>query len=70
MSADGGASFAHYLMVAMILLGRHCNVVACLLRRRFPAFLLEREMCPWAISISILVIRCPTHYLSTYVQNV
>jgi hypothetical protein len=21
----------------------------------------EREMCPWAISISILVIRCPTH---------
>jgi hypothetical protein len=29
----------------------------------------EREMCPWAISISILVIRCPTHYLSTYVLN-
>jgi hypothetical protein len=28
------------------------------------------EMCPWAISISILVIRCPTHYLSTNVQNV
>jgi hypothetical protein len=22
---------------------------------------IEREMCPWAISISILVIRCPTH---------
>jgi hypothetical protein len=22
---------------------------------------LEREMCPWAIYISILVIRCPTH---------
>jgi hypothetical protein len=21
----------------------------------------EREICPWAISISILVIRCPTH---------
>jgi hypothetical protein len=21
----------------------------------------EREMCPWEISISILVIRCPTH---------
>jgi hypothetical protein len=21
----------------------------------------ERKMCPWAISISILVIRCPTH---------
>jgi hypothetical protein len=21
----------------------------------------EREMCPWAISISILVIRCPTY---------
>jgi hypothetical protein len=21
----------------------------------------EREMCPWAVSISILVIRCPTH---------
>jgi hypothetical protein len=21
----------------------------------------EREMCPWAISISVLVIRCPTH---------
>jgi hypothetical protein len=21
----------------------------------------EREMCHWAISISILVIRCPTH---------
>jgi hypothetical protein len=21
----------------------------------------KREMCPWAISISILVIRCPTH---------
>jgi hypothetical protein len=31
--------------------------------------LTEREMCPWAISISILVIRCPTHYLSTYVLN-
>jgi hypothetical protein len=30
----------------------------------------EREMCPCAISISILVIRCPTHYLSTYVLNV
>jgi hypothetical protein len=30
----------------------------------------EREMCPWAISISILVIRCPTHYLSTNVLNV
>jgi hypothetical protein len=24
----------------------------------------EREMCPWAISINILVIRCPTHGLS------
>jgi hypothetical protein len=23
--------------------------------------LLEREMWPWAISISVLVIRCPTH---------
>jgi hypothetical protein len=22
---------------------------------------IEREMCTWAISISILVIRCPTH---------
>jgi hypothetical protein len=22
---------------------------------------IEREMCPWTISISILVIRCPTH---------
>jgi hypothetical protein len=21
----------------------------------------KREMCPWSISISILVIRCPTH---------
>jgi hypothetical protein len=21
----------------------------------------EREMCPWAISINVLVIRCPTH---------
>jgi hypothetical protein len=21
----------------------------------------EREMCPWAISITVLVIRCPTH---------
>jgi hypothetical protein len=30
----------------------------------------EREMCPWAISISILVIRCPTHKLSTYVREV
>jgi hypothetical protein len=30
----------------------------------------EREMCPWAISISILVIRCPTHYLSTHELNV
>jgi hypothetical protein len=28
------------------------------------------EMCPWAISISILVIRCPTYLMSTYVQNV
>jgi hypothetical protein len=33
------------------------------------ALRIEREMCPWAISISILVIRCPTHYLSTYVLN-
>jgi hypothetical protein len=31
---------------------------------------LEREMCPWEISISILVIRCTTHYLSTNVLNV
>jgi hypothetical protein len=23
--------------------------------------LIEREMCPWAISINVLVIRCPTH---------
>jgi hypothetical protein len=23
----------------------------------------EREMCPWAISIIVLVIRCPTHGL-------
>jgi hypothetical protein len=23
--------------------------------------LVEREMCPWAISINVLVIRCPTH---------
>jgi hypothetical protein len=23
----------------------------------------EREICPWAISISILVIRCSTHIL-------
>jgi hypothetical protein len=30
----------------------------------------ETEMCPWAISISILVIRCPTYYLSTYVLNI
>jgi hypothetical protein len=30
----------------------------------------EREMCPWAISMSILVIRCPTHYLSTNELNV
>jgi hypothetical protein len=22
---------------------------------------LEREMCPWVISINVLVIRCPTH---------
>jgi hypothetical protein len=22
---------------------------------------IEREMCPWAISINVLVIRCPTH---------
>jgi hypothetical protein len=22
---------------------------------------IEREMCPWAISINDLVIRCPTH---------
>jgi hypothetical protein len=22
---------------------------------------LEREMCPWAISINVLVIRCPTY---------
>jgi hypothetical protein len=27
-------------------------------------------MWPWAISISILVSRCPTHLMSTYVQNV
>jgi hypothetical protein len=25
------------------------------------AALPEREMCPWAISIIVLVIRCPTH---------
>jgi hypothetical protein len=24
----------------------------------------EREMCPWAISINVLVIRCPTHGFS------
>jgi hypothetical protein len=30
----------------------------------------EREMCSWAISTSILVIRYPTHQLSSYVQNV
>jgi hypothetical protein len=30
----------------------------------------EREMCHWAISISILVITYPTHLMSTYVQNV
>jgi hypothetical protein len=24
---------------------------------------IEREICPWAISISTLVIRCPTHIL-------
>jgi hypothetical protein len=24
----------------------------------------EREMCPWAISIHVLVIRCPTHIVS------
>jgi hypothetical protein len=23
--------------------------------------LVEREICPWAISINVLVIRCPTH---------
>jgi hypothetical protein len=23
--------------------------------------LTEREMCPWAISIIVLMIRCPTH---------
>jgi hypothetical protein len=23
--------------------------------------LIEREMCPWAISINVLVIRCSTH---------
>jgi hypothetical protein len=23
----------------------------------------EREMCPWAISINVLVIRCPTHII-------
>jgi hypothetical protein len=22
---------------------------------------IEREMCPWSISINVLVIRCPTH---------
>jgi hypothetical protein len=26
-------------------------------------FYSEREMCPWAISIIVLVIRCPTHCL-------
>jgi hypothetical protein len=31
---------------------------------------IEREMCPWAIYISILVIRYQTHLMSTYVQNV
>jgi hypothetical protein len=25
--------------------------------------IVEREICPWAISISILVIKCPTHIL-------
>jgi hypothetical protein len=24
---------------------------------------IEREMCPWAISINVLVIRCPTHII-------
>jgi hypothetical protein len=24
-------------------------------------YVVEREMCPWAISINVLVIRCPTH---------
>jgi hypothetical protein len=32
---------------------------------------IEREMCPWAISIIVLVIRCPTHcskFISTKMQ--
>jgi hypothetical protein len=29
--------------------------------QEFLAFKTKREMCPWSISISILVIRCPTH---------
>jgi hypothetical protein len=32
-----------------------------IVEHRLPIKSGEREMCPWAISISILVIRCPTH---------
>jgi hypothetical protein len=43
---------------------------AILQSKYIPLIMTEREMCPWAISISILVIRCTTHYLSTNVLKV
>jgi hypothetical protein len=30
---------------------------------------LEREMCPWDISIIVLVIRCPTHWFEFICAN-
>jgi hypothetical protein len=47
-----------------------CHAKLCLNFSNYLGWKNEREMCPWEISISILVIRCPTHYLSTNVLNV
>jgi hypothetical protein len=30
---------------------------------------IEREMCPWDISIYVLVIRCPTHWFEFRCAN-
>jgi hypothetical protein len=39
-------------------------------KERQPRAIREREMCSWAISINVLVIRCPTHNILVHMCQV
>jgi hypothetical protein len=53
--------FLVYVMMLHLVLMPCLHLALLMLMVEIGLGVIEREMCPWAISISILVIRCPTH---------